>query len=118
MNSQTAENTPHRIRFNFAITGYVFLFPVILFWTYWFVCFVINPTSEERLIMFYQLIPQRLCGMQANGFMVLLCLTALSLGITEKMIFRKKWYKTEHYIQFLILLSGFMLFINVFQVIF
>jgi hypothetical protein len=112
------ETTQARKGFDFAMIGYLFLSGVIVSWLIWFICFALNQTSDERLIMFYKIIPRNILGMGSDSMMVLFSSFALFLGIIEKLRIGRKWYKTECYVRCLILFSSILLFLNVFQIIF
>ena len=112
------ESRPVRKNFDLAIAGYIFLSAVIVSWMIWIICFLINQTSDERIMMFYRIIPRTILGIGSDSLMVLFSGLALFLGIIEKLKSGRKWYKTESHIRFLILLSSFLLFMNAFQIIF
>jgi hypothetical protein len=112
------ETTQVRRVMDFAIAGYLLLSAVLVAWIIWSICFLLNQTSDERVIMFYKIIPRTLLGIGSDNLMVILSAFALFLGIIEKLRIGRKWYKTESYIRVLILFSGFLLFMNIFQIIF
>jgi hypothetical protein len=107
-----------RKNFDFAVVGYFFLAAAIVPWLIWLGCFLLNQSSDERIIMFYQIIPRTLAGIGSDQLMVLSASLALLSGIIEKLQSGRKWYKTDCYVRCLILFSGLFLFMNVLQIIF
>ncbi len=112
------ESRPVKKNFDFAVAGYFFLAAVIVPWLLWLICFMLNQSSDERVIMFYKIIPRTIFGIESDDLMVLCSSFALFFGIIEKLRSGKKWYKCEPYIRFLILFSGLLLFIDVLQILF
>ncbi len=104
--------------FDFAVVGYFFLATVLVSWLIWGVCFLLNQSSDERIIMFYKIIPRTIFGVGSDSLMVLFSSLALLSGIIEKLNTGRKWYKTECYVRCLILFSSILLFMNILQIIF
>lgn len=65
--------------------------------------------------MFYSIIPRTILFIPVHLIVLLLTSAALSFAIKEKMVRRISWYKTPKYLQFLILVSGVLLFTCVLQ---
>ncbi|HPD53186.1 MAG TPA: hypothetical protein PLI08_04520 [Bacteroidia bacterium] len=65
--------------------------------------------------MFYPIIPRTILFIPVHLIVLLLTSAALSFAIKEKMVRRIRWYKTPKYLQFLILVSGVLLFTCVLQ---
>jgi hypothetical protein len=107
-----------RKNFDFAVVGYFFLAAVIVPWLIWFACFLLNQASDDRIIMFYKIIPRRIFGVGSDNLMILFASLALLAGIIEKLQTGRKWYKTECYVRCLILFSSMLLFLNILQIIF
>jgi hypothetical protein len=118
MHEHIVESRVIRKFFDFAVLGYFFLAAVLVPWLIWSVCLLLNQASDERIIMFYKIIPRTIWGIGSDSLMVLFSSLALLAGIIEKLHSGRKWYKTECYVRCLILFSSILLFMNVFQMIF
>ena len=91
------------------------LLPVLLYWLFWLTSNLANDDSQERVVMFYSIIPRTILFIPVHLIVLLLTSAALSFAIKEKMVRRIRWYKTPKYLQFLILVSGVLLFTCVLQ---
>ncbi|HRH66961.1 MAG TPA: hypothetical protein PLU53_11730 [Bacteroidia bacterium] len=104
--------------FDLAYLGLIFQLPVILYWFIWGVCYLANDNNPERLYMFYTWVPREITGIGSQWIVLLFCTTGLSLGVTEKMIRRTRWYKTVRHVRLAIAIGVMLLFMNVLEIVY
>ena len=111
MDLYSKQTKPYR----YLTAGYVLLIPVILIWLVWIVCLIGNPSSQERVEIFYQIIPHYILNLDLNILMLLFVASAFACGLLEKKRQRVGWDKTTKSIRSLTYLSAFFLLLNILQ---
>jgi hypothetical protein len=118
MNETSTRSSSPKDRFDYAKTGYFFLSVVLIFWMIWLYCLAINPSSDERMLLFNKIVPRSILGIPVNSLVAFFSFVAAILGIIQKVKSGRKWYKTRRSVQVLILLASATLFLTVLQIIF
>lgn len=105
------------LRWGLAHWSALLLLPVLIYWLVWLTSALANDDSQERVVMFYSIIPRHVYYVPVHLVVLLLTCAALYFAIKDKMNRRTRWYKTPKHLQFLILVSGVLLFTCVMQLI-